>query len=48
MFNITNLTIDKEPVIFVTSDKAMLEAANISQMNLFIMTFKELKDKYLQ
>uniref|UniRef100_UPI00356A866F hypothetical protein n=1 Tax=Bacteroides xylanisolvens TaxID=371601 RepID=UPI00356A866F len=48
MFNITNLTIDKEPVIFITSDKAMLEAANISQKNLSIMTFKELKDKYLQ
>lgn len=48
MFNVTDLTIDKEPVIFVTSDKAMLNAANISHKNLSIMTFKELKDKYLQ
>lgn len=48
MFNVTDLTIDKEPVIFVTSDKAMLEAANISHKNLSIMTFKELKEKYLQ
>lgn len=48
MFNVTNLTMNKESVVFVTTDKAMLEAADISHKNLYIMTFKELKEKYLQ
>ena len=48
MFNVTNLTIDKDPVVFITSDKEMLEAANISHKNLSIMTFIEFKTKYLQ
>lgn len=48
MFNVTGFTINREPVVFVTSDKAMLQAANISHKHLSIMTFEELKDKYLQ
>ncbi|MDD3038815.1 hypothetical protein [Bacteroides sp.] len=48
MFNVTDLTIDNDPVIFVTSDKAMLEAAKISHNNLSIITFEDFSKKYLQ
>ncbi|HAY3542241.1 hypothetical protein ACH34E_17295 [Elizabethkingia anophelis] len=47
MFNVSNLTMNGEDIIFVTSDKAMLLAAQKVDSRLTILTLNEFKEKYL-
>lgn len=47
MFNVNHLTINREKVIFVTTDNAMREAALNSDKNIYIMDFKEFKKNFM-
>ena len=45
MFHANDHTIDKEPFIFVTSDKSMIKASSLLK-NRYVFTFSEFKSKF--
>src|SRR5690606_35375463 len=47
MFNVSNHLLNGEPVLFVTSDKAMVSSVRKSQLNINILTYPEFKNLYL-
>lgn len=47
MFNVNNLTIQKEKVLFITDDKAMLLTAKTNDEYSNILTYDEFKNSYL-